>query len=130
MEINLKTGLSAKFEGIVEYKDTAKFIGSGLPEVFSTPSMITLMENAAYMTVKKSLPNEFSTVGTSVDAQHIAATPVGLKVWAEAVLTEIDGRRLTFKITAHNEKEIIGQAMHDRFIVEVDKFTQKANTKV
>ena len=84
----LKAGLSAKIEKTVSSEDTAKAIASGLAEVFSTPSMIALMENAAYIAVQEELPDGASTVGARIVADHIAATPVGFKVWAEAMLTK------------------------------------------
>ena len=127
--MELICGLSARIEKIVESKDTAKAVASGLAEVFSTPSMIALMEKAAYTAVQKHLPEGVSTVGISIDAKHLTATPVGLKVWAEASLIGIDGRRLKFGITAYDECEKIGEAEHIRYIVDEKKFIQKAYEK-
>lgn len=129
MDFNLATGLNAKIEKIVVYEDTAKAVASGLVEVFATPSMIALMENAAYTSVQPQLPNGWSTVGISISAQHLAATPMGLKVWAEAKLTEIDGRKLVFTISAYDEKEKIGEAQHERFIIDEQKFMNKVSAK-
>lgn len=129
MEFNLEAGLSAKIEKTVVYEDTAKAVVSGLAEVFATPSMIALMENAAYTAVQPGLPSGWSTVGISISAQHLAATPMGLKVWAEAKLTEVDGRKLTFVINAFDEKEKIGEAQHVRFIIDEQKFMNKVSAK-
>ena len=129
MELKLKTGLKGRAEATVAYKDTAKAVASGLAEVFATPSMIALMENAAYLAVQPLLPEGMSTVGVRIDAKHIAATPVGLKVWAEAALAETDGRRLTFDIEAFDEKEKIGEARHERFIIDEQKFMSRAQAK-
>ncbi len=130
MEFEIKIGQSAKIEKVVQIKDTAKAFSSGLAEVFSTPSMIALMENAAYAAVQKYLPQGFSTVGISIDAKHLAATPVGLKVWAEAVLTQVDGRKFSFEINAYDEREKIGRALHERFVIDQEKFMKKAGAKV
>lgn len=129
MELNLETGLNARVDKTVEYKDTAKAVASGLAEVFATPSMIALMENAAYLAVQPQLPKGASTVGIRIDAQHLAATPVGLKVWAEAELVAVDGRKLTFDIQAYDEMEKIGSARHERFVIEEQKFIARAEAK-
>ena len=129
MELNLKTGLSARVEKTVEYKDTAKAVASGLAEVFATPSMIALMENAAYLAVQEQLPEGVSTVGIRIDAQHLAATPIGLKVWAQAELVAVDGRKLTFDIAAYDEAEKIGEARHERFVIDEQKFLSRAEGK-
>jgi len=129
MELNLETGLSAKIEKTVEYADTAKAVASGLAEVFATPSMIALMENAAYSAVQPQLPEGMSTVGVSISAKHMAATPVGMKVWAAATLCEVDGRKLKFDIEAFDEIEQIGQAVHTRFVIDEARFMDKVEQK-
>lgn len=126
---SMKTGLSAKVERKVEYKDTAKAVASGLAEVFATPSMIALMENAAYLAVQEELEEGQSTVGISINVKHLAATPMDMKVWAEAKLTEVDRKKLTFEIEAYDEKELIGTAVHERFIIDEAKFISKVNDK-
>jgi predicted thioesterase len=129
MELKLEPGAKARVEMTVEYKDTAKAVSSGLAEVFATPSMIALMENAAYTAVQPLLPEGMSTVGTRIDAKHMAATPVGLKVWAEAVLVDVDRRKLTFDIEAYDEAEKIGEARHERFVIDEEKFLSRAEAK-
>ena len=127
--MGMKIGLCGTARHTVEKKDTAKEVDSGLLEVYATPCMIALMESAAYSAVQKCLPEGMSTVGARMDAKHIAATPVGFTVWADAELTDIDGRKLTFRITAYDEKEKIGEAEHDRFVIDEKKFIQKVNAK-
>jgi fluoroacetyl-CoA thioesterase len=129
MELKLEAGIKARVELTVAYKDTAKAVASGLAEVFATPSMIALMENAAYTAVQPYLPEGTSTVGIRIDAKHLAATPVGLKVWAEAVLADVDGRKLTFDIAAYDEVEKIGEARHERFVIDEQKFLSRAEAK-
>ena len=129
MDIDLKPGLAAKAEKTVAYEDTAKAVASGLAEVFATPSMIALMENAAYAAVQPHLPPGASTVGTAISVKHMAATPIGHKVWAAATLTEADGRKLTFDIEAFDETEQIGTATHTRFIIDEERFMKKVGEK-
>ncbi len=125
----MKIGLTAKSEQVVQLTDTAKSVGSGRAEVLATPRLIALMENAAYSAVQPMLAQGQSTVGISINAKHLAATPVGLKVWAVATLSEIDRKKLTFTIEAYDEAELIGTAVHERFIIDEARFISKANTK-
>lgn len=129
METDLRIGAQAQAEAVVEQKDTAKTVGSGLAEVFATPMMIALMEKAAYTAVQPMLPEGYSTVGIRIDALHLAATPVGMRVRAKASLVEISGKKLVFDIEAFDERDKIGEARHERFIVEESRFTQKAYAK-
>jgi predicted thioesterase len=89
--------------------------------------MIALMENAAWKAVADSLEEGYVTVGTLVNVRHLGATPLGQKVRATAELIEIDGRRLVFKVEAHDEKQKIGEGRHERFIVNLEKFLQRLN---
>ncbi len=129
MDIDLKIGTQAQAETVVEPKDTAKAVGSGLAEVFATPMMIALMEKAAYTAVQPMLPQGYSSVGIGIDALHLAATPVGMKVRASASLVEVSGKKLVFDIEAFDERDKIGEARHERFVVEESRFTQKAYAK-
>ena len=129
MKKALEPGLTAKAEKTVAYEDTARAVASGLAEVFATPMMIALMESAAASAVQPCLEAGQSTVGVRIDAQHVAATPVGFKVWAEAKLTAVDGRRLNFDIAAYDEKEKIGEAQHTRVIVDDARFMAKVQAK-
>ncbi len=129
MEIHLEVGMKAEIEVIVTDQHTAETVGSGGVKVFATPLMIGLMEGAALKSVDANLPEGFSTVGTHLDVKHLAATPVGMKVYAVAELIEINGKKLNFKVEAFDEKDKIGEGTHERYIIEMDKFIERANAK-
>jgi predicted thioesterase len=129
MDFDIKLGMNAIVERIVEDSDTAISIGSGAVKVFATPMMIGIMENAALKAVDYNLPEGFATVGLSLDVKHLAATPVGMTVKAAAELIEINGKRLTFKVEAFDEVEKIGEGIHERYIIDMKKFLQKASSK-
>lgn len=126
MEIEI--GASGKAESIVDESNTAWTLGSGNLQVFATPAMVALMEKAAVAALV--LPSGQSSVGTSLEIRHLAATPVGLKVWAIATLVQIDRRKLIFDVEAYDETEKIGSGKHERFIVDINSFLNKVNTKV
>ncbi len=105
-------------------------VGCGLARVFATPAMIALMEGAASECAQDELEEGMSSVGTIINAKHIAATPIGMKVSATATITEVDGRRIVFEITASDEVEVIGTAIHERFIVNSEKFLNKVESKL
>ena len=125
----LTSGLSATVSWPVTAERTAAQVGSGLVNVFSTPMLVALMENAAVATVGNALSDELTTVGTRIDVRHLAATPIGGTVQATATLTEVDGRRLVFEIEATDDTERIGHATHERVIVNKAKFEAKAEQK-
>lgn len=126
---NLKVGLKNSAEKIVAEEDTALKVGSGSLKVLATPVMISLMEKSAADLVEKILPEEFTSVGISLNVQHLSPTPVGLKIFAEAVIKEIDGRKIIFEVFAKDEREEIGRGTHERFIVDRKKFQSKADLK-
>ena len=115
---------------MVTEENTALKFGSGTIKVYATPAMIGLMEKASINCVEGSLPEGFSSVGTKVEIKHLAATPVGMEVVAEAELLEADGPKLKFRITAHDGKEKIGEGTHSRYIVKLDEFLRKAESKL
>lgn len=125
----LEIGLKTSVELIVEEKDTAAAFGSGNVLVLATPMMVTLMENAALKAVQEHLEVGMTTVGTHLDVSHKAATPLGMKATAEAELIEIKGKKLIFKVVARDEKEIIGEGTHTRYIVETEKFLKATREK-
>jgi len=127
---DLIIGLTAELEHTVVEADTASKWGSGLLPVFSTPALVGLMESAAVKLVKEYLPPEQTTVGSHIDVRHLAATPVGMKVRARAELITIEDRRLIFKIRAWDEVELIGEADHERFLVDEARFVAKVQTKI
>ena len=114
----------------VEEKDTAKMVGSGTLLVLATPKMIALMEEAAYKCVAEDIEPGTSSVGTLMNVKHLSATPVGMEVSATATVTEVDGRRIAFKVEAYDEAGIIGEGMHERFVVVEEKFITKTYSKL
>lgn len=126
---DLTPGLSAEVESIVTDADTAACWGSGLVPVYSTPALVGLMESAAVQALAGQLAEGQTTVGGRIDVHHLAPTPVGMKVWARARLVEVQGRQLTFHIEASDEVEMIGQAIHERFIVDEARFMGKVQSK-
>jgi len=130
MDFDLNKGLSAKVEKTVTENDTARRFGSGGVDVYATPMMIGLMENAALKAVDHLLPEGYVTVGTSLTVDHLAATPVGMKVYACAVLTGIEGKKLIFSVEAFDEVDKIGQGIHERYIVNLEKFSKKVLSKL
>jgi len=124
---DLKRGITTKREMIVTANDTASRYGSGLIDVFATPAMIGLMEGTAQHCAGTYLPEGITTLGIEVNIRHIKATPVGMKVRCEAVLIEIDGKKLLFEVNAWDEQGQIGTGTHTRFIIETSKFIEKLN---
>jgi len=106
-----------------------QFKDAALPEVFATPMMVTAMENAALNAVRGYLDPSESAVGTVVNVRHLAATPVGHQVTATAEVTKVDGRRIEFKVSAHDETEEIGNGTHERMVVEMARLDKKLAAK-
>lgn len=126
----METGIKGRKEITVTTDKTAKTMGSGMLDVFATPAMIALIENTAWESVQPYLEEGSGTVGTLLNITHDAPTPVGMKVVCETVLTEISGRRLVFSVEVTDEKGRIGGGTHERFIVNSEKFQNKANAKL
>ena len=125
----MNIGIKGRAETVVSAENTAKIMGSGDLDVFATPHMVALMENAAAVSVADELEDGMSTVGTKLEISHDAATPVGMKVWAESRLVEVDGRRLVFEVSAFDECGPIGHGWHERFIINKERFLAKTNAK-
>jgi predicted thioesterase len=125
----LKIGLKGATEIVVGTRDTAPHVGSGKIKVLATPVMVNLMEAAALNAVEGLLPEGHQTVGTRLDISHVAATPVGMQVTAHAELVKVDGRRLTFRVSAEDEKETIGEGVHERIVVNVERFDRRTRDK-
>ncbi len=123
--MKLEIGIKGEASTIVVHDNTAAAVGAGGVEAFATPMMISLMENAAWGAVVHGLDAGDVTVGTRVNVQHLAATPVGQQVRAIAELIEIDGRRLVFKVEAYDEQRKIGEGQHERSIVNLEKFLKR-----
>ena len=126
----LEAGIKGTKEIMVTNENTTKTMGSGTLDVFATPAMIALMENTAYESVAAELEEGSGTVGTALNVKHVAATPVGMKVTCETELIKVDGRALTFSVKAFDEKGLIGEGEHERFIVFNEKFQAKADAKL
>ena len=125
----MEIGIKGYAETTVDQSNVASSVGSGLLEVFSTPSMIALMEKAAKDSVDPYLEEGQGSVGIRLEVDHLAATPLGQKVWAESELIEIDGRVLTFKETVYSKKEKIGQGIHKRCIISNERFLAKMKAR-
>ncbi len=107
-------------------KDSARALGSGGLDVFGTPAMIALMENVALEMVRPSLPEGSDTVGIEINAKHLKASPIGATITCKATITAIDGRKISYKIEAHDGNgQLIGTATHDRFVIDMEKFMSK-----
>jgi predicted thioesterase len=108
---------------------TATHFGSGAVEVYATPAMISLMESAALEAIVPYLEEGQTSVGVLVDIRHLAATPVGEKVRARAEVIAVEGRKITFSVTARDEHELIGEGRHTRMIVEKERFLERVRSK-
>lgn len=126
----IKVGLNSVIETTAMQKDSAINYGSGAVDVYSTPAMIALLESSARNAVDLHLPKGYTTVGIKVDVKHLAATPIGSRIKASAELIEVDGKRLVFKVEAFDEVEKIGEGIHERFVIEVDKFMSRLDKKI
>ena len=128
--MSIEIGRRGRAEAVVTPENTAQAAGSGLVPVFATPWMVALMENAAVQAVQSALAPGEGTVGTRLGVTHDAATPVGMRVWAEAEVTAVEGRKLTFAVSAFDEAGKIGGGTHERFVIQTDKFLARAQAKL
>jgi len=127
---NLKPGLTGSAELKVGVEHTAPSIGSGLVPVLATPVMINVIEAAALAAVEHLLPAGHQSLGIHLDVRHFAATPIGMSVRATAELVGVDGRTLTFRVAARDDKEPIGDGSHQRVVVNVARFDARVQRKV
>lgn len=127
--MELKTGTKGLRTWTVTPERTAAQVGSGTVAVFATPMMVALIEQTCMLSVAPYLAEGLGTVGTQVNVSHTAATPVGMEVTAESELTEIDGRRLVFRVTVRDDGGLIGNGTHERFIIDTGRFQEKADKK-
>lgn len=128
MEITI--GMKGKVTSLVEREDTALEVGSGSLLVYATPCMVALMEGAACEAIAAALPEDKTSVGTALNITHLAATPVGLEVYAEAEVTEVDGNTITFALTAYDETGKIGEGTHKRAVITTQRFLDKVYSKL
>lgn len=123
--IMLEKGLSARSAATVVPGNTAAAMGSGDLDVFATPAMVALMENAAMTAVAGELPEGATTVGAEMNVTHIKPSGLGAEITATAVLAEVEGRKLTFNVGARDAEGLIGEGIHIRYIVDREKFMAK-----
>jgi len=128
MEITV--GMKAEVSALVEREDTAREVGSGDLLVYATPCMAALMEGAACEAIAEALSDTQTTVGTALNIEHLSATPVGLEVRAEAEVTAVDGKVISFVLRAFDEAGEIGRGTHSRVIVNSQKFLEKTYNKL
>ena len=125
----LTIGIKGREEVMVTEENTAKAMGSGTLDVFATPAMTALMEMTAWKSVAPFLEDGDGTVGTLLQIPHDAPPPLGMKVFCESELLEIDGRRLVFHVAAFDAKGKIGEGRHERFVINNERFAAKAEKK-
>ena len=123
-------GLTAERESCVTEKNTAFALKSGSLKVLATPEMIRLIEEISAELVEKNLPPELTSVGISLDIKHTAPTPVSMKFRAESKIISVDGRKIVLEVAAFDERGQIGHGVHERFIVDKNKFQSKADSKL
>ena len=127
---DLKIGTEYTVSAKVTENNTALSMESGTLEVLATPAVSALMEKSAWQLIQPFLDEGITTVGTMITLEHISASPVGADITAKAVLTETDGRKFCFDISAYDNKGLIAHGKHERFSVKIEKFMQKANSKI
>ena len=130
MALELEIGMKGEAKTKITDENTAKKFGSGSVNVFGTPAMVALMEEAAINAVDKKLPDGFATVGIHLDISHSSPSPIGVEAKATARLVRIEGMKLIFDVEAYDNKEKIGEGTHERFIINLNSLTKKAEAKL
>ena len=125
MEYDALKGLHNSVTLVVEHKDTAAVYGSGALEVFATPAMIALMEKTCLESVADNIGEGNTTVGIAVNIKHLKASPVGSTIRCDAEITEVDRRRLVFEVKCFEGETLVGEGIHERFVVDSQKFMSK-----
>ncbi len=124
--MTIPVGLKAEKEITVETKDTAKVLGSGTLDVYGTPAMIALMENVAMEMIGPYLEEGSDSVGVKMNAEHMKASPIGAKIKCEATISVVEGRKVSYEIVCSDQSgATIGNASHDRFVIDVERFLSK-----
>ncbi len=126
-QFNILEDLECTYTYMVREEHTAKHIGSGTVEVLSTPSMIAFMEHASLECIQRYLPKGYTTVGIRVDVKHLKPAPKGAKITVKTRLVKRDGKKLVFKVQALWDDIVIGEGIHERYIVDEKKFIEKLN---
>jgi fluoroacetyl-CoA thioesterase len=130
MEIGIRPGVSGTSELRVAPENSARHLGSGSVDVLATPELVRLAERAAVAAVDPLLPAGSATVGTRVEVEHLAPTPLGMRVVARAELVAVEGRRLTFAVEVRDERELVGRGQHERVIVDLERFGRRLAAKL
>ena len=128
--LSIPVGATGRKEITVGDEHTAPFVGSGRVRVLATPVMINLFEAAALAAIEHLLPEGHQSLGTHLDVSHLAATPVGMTVTATAEVIAVDGRAVTFRVSARDERDLIGEGIHHRVVVNVAKFDVRVQAKI
>ncbi len=125
----LENGMKGICSQLVTAENTAAAMGSGTLEVFATPALVALAEKTCWQSVAAALDEGSGTVGTKLELEHTAPTPVGMTVTCESELIAVEGRKLVFHVSLHDEKGAVGNGTHERFIINNAKFAAKAAAK-
>ena len=128
--MDIKIGMKGEVSTLAEKEDTAAQVGSGSLLVYATPCMVALMEGAACEAIAAALAEGQTSVGTELNIKHVSATPVGLEVRAEAEVTAVEGRVITFDVKAYDEVGLIGEGTHKRAVINAQKFLEKTYGKL
>ncbi len=128
----MQVGDTYEVKDVVSEKNTAASLGSGALPVFGTPYLVAMMENAALLLMQKDLPEGKSSVGVKMDIEHVSPTPIGMEVRAVAEVTAIseNGKLVDFKVTGYDEAGLIGEGIHHRAVVTIDRFLAKCQSKL
>jgi len=126
---NIQVGLAAERTETVTESLLATRLGSGSVAVYATPAMVALMESAAVATIEPLLTEGQASVGIALDVRHLAATPPGQQVRARSEVTEVDGRKVTFRVQVWDEQELIGEGTHTRYVIDVARFLERVQSK-
>jgi predicted thioesterase len=127
--LEVQPGTVGTAEAVVDSSNTAVTMKSGEVEVFATPGMVALMEEAAVAALRDRLGEGQTSVGVRLEVSHVAATPLGMKVRAEATVEEVDGRRVVYRVSAFDDAEKIGDGRHERLVVDRERFMGKVKDK-
>jgi predicted thioesterase len=125
----IPVGLKNRFERVITKDMTAIAMHSGALPIFATPILIAFMEEAAQEGIRPYLEPGMASVGTLVNIEHLSPTPEGMLVWAACEVTAVEGRKVTFHVTAGDRFGLIGEGTHERFIIDVERFLKKCNDK-
>ncbi|HLB29071.1 MAG TPA: thioesterase family protein [Dehalococcoidia bacterium] len=127
--MRIEPGVRGEATIVVDDNNTAAAVGSGAVASFSTPALVALMEKAAITAITPYLDQGESSVGTEISLKHLAATPIGFHVVAEAEITAVEGKRVSFAVTARDDRELIGEGTHVRYVVDYARFMERVRQK-